>query len=171
VLKIHHYPDPVLLKPARPVTDFGPRLAQFVEDMFLTMYELRGVGLAAPQVGVGQRIYVVNCAKEQPPESEIALINPEVVRTEGEQLGDEGCLSFPGIFVKKARPAKVTMRAQDVKGKWFEVTGEGLLARAFLHELEHLNGHVFIEEIDPAEYIKVRKDVEALKREWKRRHD
>ncbi|KAA0218607.1 peptide deformylase [bacterium] len=169
VLKIVHYPDPVLTTPAKRVTDFGPRLAHFVEEMFLTMYEARGVGLAAPQVGESLRIYVVNCEKEQPPEGEIALINPEVVSVEGEQCNDEGCLSFPGIFVQKKRPAKVTMRAQNVHGQWFTVSGEGLLARAFLHELEHLDGKVFLEDIEPAEFVKVRKDIEALKRNYKDR--
>jgi peptide deformylase len=169
LLTIVRYPDPVLTTPAKPVTDFGPRLAQLVEEMFLTMYQSKGVGLAAPQVGISQRIYVVNCGKEQPPETELALINPVVVCVEGEQCGDEGCLSFPGIFVQKKRPKTVTMRAQDVHGKWFEVTGEGLLARAFLHELEHLDGKVFLEDIEPAEFVKVRKDIDNLRRAYKER--
>lgn len=169
MLTIVRYPDPVLTTPAKPVKDFGPRLAQLVEEMFLTMYQSKGVGLAAPQVGVGQRIYVVNCEKDQPPDGEIALINPQVVSVEGEQCGDEGCLSFPGIYVQKKRPRRVTMRAQDVNGKWFEVSGEGLLARAFLHELEHLDGKVFLEDIEPAEFVKVRKEIEALKRDYRER--
>lgn len=168
MLRIHQYPDPVLLKPAEPVTDFGPRLEQIVEEMFLTMYQERGVGLAAPQVGISKRIFVVNCGEDQPPESEIALINPEVVSVEGEQEGDEGCLSFPGIFAKKLRPAKATLRAQNLKGEWFEVIGEGLLARALLHELDHLNGRVFIEDLEPAEFVKIRKSVDQLKRSWAR---
>ncbi|MCC6572473.1 MAG: peptide deformylase [Planctomycetes bacterium] len=169
-MKIVHYPDPVLTTPAKPVTDFGPRLKQVVEEMFLTMYTEKGVGLAAPQIGISRRIYVVNCAPEQPPEGEIALINPVILKVEGEQCGDEGCLSFPGIFVQKVRPGKVTVRAQDVNGKFFEVTGEGLLARALVHELEHLEGKVFIEDIEPAEFIKVRKDLESMKREYKKAH-
>lgn len=168
--EILHYPDPILLKVAEPVTDFGPRLAQVIEDMFFTMYNARGVGLAAPQVGISKRMYVVNCGEGQPPESEIALINPEIVSIEGEQYSDEGCLSFPGLFAKKLRPAKVTMKAQDVKGKWFEVTGEGLLARALVHELDHLNGKVFVNDLEPQEYIKLRKDLEQMKREYKREH-
>lgn len=168
--EILHYPDPILLKVAEPVTDFGPRLAQVIEDMFFTMYNARGVGLAAPQVGISKRMYVVNCGEGQPPESEIALINPEIVSVEGEQYSDEGCLSFPGLFAKKLRPAKVTMKAQDVKGKWFEVTGEGLLARALVHELDHLNGKVFVNDLEPQEYIKLRKDLEQMKREYKREH-
>lgn len=170
MLKIFHYPDPILTTPAQPVTDFGPRLRQIVEEMFLTMYQNRGVGLAAPQVGISKRLYVVNCVTEQPPEGEIALINPVIIATEGEQDGGEGCLSFPGVYIKKRRPAKVTVRAQDVDGKFFEVTGEGLLARALVHELEHLDGKVFVEDIEPAEFIKVRKDLEQMKRDYKKAH-
>ncbi len=156
------------MKVAEPVTEFGPRLKQVVEDMFLTMYEERGVGLAAPQVGISQRIYVINCDEGQPVEGELALINPQVVAVEGEQDGDEGCLSFPGMFARKKRPMRVTMRAQDTDGKWFEVTGEGLKARAFLHELEHLDGRVFVQDLDPVEFIKLRKELEQMKRAWKR---
>jgi peptide deformylase len=170
VFKIVKYPDPILTTPAEPVTDFGPRIAQIVEEMFLTMYQERGVGLAAPQVGIGKRIFVVNCAENQPPEGEIALINPEIVSVEGEQWGDEGCLSFPGMFAKKLRPSKVTMRAQDVKGEWFEVTGEGLLARALLHERDHLDGNLFVQNLEPAEFVKLRKDLETMKRNYKRAH-
>jgi peptide deformylase len=168
VYEIRKYPDPVLMKVAEPVTEFGPRLKQVVEDMFLTMYEERGVGLAAPQVGISQRIYVINCDEGQPVEGELALINPQVVSVEGEQDGDEGCLSFPGMFARKKRPMRVTMRAQDTDGKWFEVTGEGLKARAFLHELEHLDGRVFVQDLDPVEFIKLRKELEQMKRAWKR---
>lgn len=156
------------MKVAEPVTEFGPRLKQVVEDMFLTMYEERGVGLAAPQVGISQRIYVINCDEGQPVEGELALINPQIVSVEGEQDGDEGCLSFPGMFARKKRPMRVTMRAQDTDGKWFEVTGEGLKARAFLHELEHLDGRVFVQDLDPVEFIKLRKELEQMKRAWKR---
>src|SRR5690606_4539740 len=109
VLKLRVYPDPVLTKVAEPVTDFGPRVAQIVEEMFLTMYQEHGLGLAAPQVGISKRIYVINTEPEQPPEGELALINPEVVHVEGEQFSEEGCLSFPGLYAKKLRPNKVTM--------------------------------------------------------------
>ena len=170
MFKIVHYPDPILTTPAEPVTDFGPRLADVVEEMFLTMYQERGVGLAAPQVGISKRIFVVNCAEDQPPEGEIALINPELVSVEGEQYGDEGCLSFPGLYAKKKRPMKVTMRAQDVKGEWFEVTGEGLLARALLHERDHLDGNIFVQDLEPVEFVKLRKDLEMMRREYKRAH-
>ncbi|MCC6465544.1 MAG: peptide deformylase [Planctomycetes bacterium] len=170
VLELRKYPDPVLMAPAQPVTEFGPALKRLVADMFETMYQERGVGLAAPQVGVSQRILVLNCAEKQPPEGELALINPEIVATEGEQYGDEGCLSFPGMYAKKRRPRKVTMRAQNTEGEWFEVTGEGLLARALVHELDHLNGRVFVQDLELVEFIKLRKELEQMKREWKREH-
>ncbi|MCA8918190.1 MAG: peptide deformylase [Planctomycetes bacterium] len=170
MLKIVKYPDPILSTPAEPVTEFGPRLEQIVEEMFLTMYQERGVGLAAPQVGIGKRIFVVNCGEDQPPETEIALINPEVVSVDGEQWGDEGCLSFPGMFAKKMRPMKVTMRAQNVKGEWFEVTGEKLLARALLHERDHLDGNLFVQDLEPAEFVKLRKDLDTMKKNYKRSH-
>lgn len=170
MFKIRKYPDPILTTPAEPVTDFGPRLEQIVEEMFMTMYQERGVGLAAPQVGISKRIYVVNCGDDQPPEDEIALVNPEVVSVDGEQWGDEGCLSFPGMFAKKMRPMKVTVKAQNVTGEWFEVSGEGLLARALLHELDHLDGKVFVQDLEPAEFVKLRKDLEQMKRQYKRAH-
>jgi len=170
LLEIRHYPDPILLKPADPVTDFGPKLRRLVEDMFETMYEARGVGLAAPQVGESLRLYVLNCEPDQPPEGELALINPEVVRIDGEQDGEEGCLSFPGMYARKKRPSKVTMRAQNVEGEWFEVTGEGLLARALLHELDHLDGKVFVQDLELTEIIKLRKKLELMKRDYKRRN-
>ena len=168
--KILSYPDPVLLKRAEPVVDFGPGLREVVEEMFLTMYQNRGVGLAAPQVGISKRLFVVNCVEEQPPEGEIVLINPEVVSTDGEQYGDEGCLSFPGIFAKKRRPEAVVMKAQNLQGEQFEVRGEGLLARALLHELEHLDGEVFVSDLEPVEFVKIRKDLQQLKRAFKRAH-
>ena len=170
MFKIRIYPDPILTTRAEEVTEFGPRLEQIVEEMFLTMYQERGVGLAAPQVGISKRIFVVNCAEDQPAEGEIALINPEIVSAEGEQDGDEGCLSFPGMFAKKKRPLKVTMRAQNVKGEWFEVTGEKLLARALLHERDHLDGNIFVQDLDPIEFVKLRKDLELMRRDYKRAH-
>lgn len=165
---IRTYPDPILMRVAEPVTEFGPGLAHMVEEMFLTMYHARGVGLAAPQVGISKRVYVINVEEDQPPEGELALINPEVIRIEGEQYSDEGCLSFPGMFAKKRRPLKATLRAQDVDGNWFEVTGEGLKARALLHELDHLDGRVFVQDLEPVEFVKLRKKLELMKREAKR---
>jgi peptide deformylase len=170
VYKVIKYPDPILTTKAEPVTEFGTKLANMVEKMFLTMYQNKGVGLAAPQVGISKRVYVINCEDDQPVEGEIALINPEIVVTEGEQNGDEGCLSFPGIFAAKARPMRVTMKAQDIKGEWFEVTGEGLKARALLHELDHLDGKIFVQDLELTEFIRIRKPLEKMKRAWKKDH-
>jgi peptide deformylase len=167
--EIRHYPDPILMTTAEPVTEFGPRLRHMIEQMFLTMYRERGVGLAAPQCGFSKRVYVVNCQEGQPKEAEIALVNPELISVDGEQFGEEGCLSFPGLVAKKRRPLKATLRAQDADGAWFEVSGTGLLARALLHELDHLNGRVFVQDLEPQEFIKLRKDLEQMKRRYKRR--
>ena len=168
--KIRKYPDPILNEVAEPVTEFDSKLANIVEEMFLTMYEYRGVGLAAPQVGISKRIYVLNCGEDQPVEDEIALINPVIVSTEGEQDGDEGCLSFPGIYAAKARPMKVTIKAQNVNGEWFEVSGEGLKARALVHELDHLDGKIFVQDLELTEFIRIRKPLEKMKRTWKKEH-
>lgn len=168
MFKIRRYPDPILTAVAERVTEFGPRLKQIVEEMFLTMYQERGVGLAAPQCGISKRIFVINCAKDQDPSGETALINPEIVSVEGEQFGDEGCLSFPGLYAKKMRPMKVTMRAQNVDGDWFEVVGQGLMARALLHERDHLDGKIFVQDLEPVEFVKLRKDLEQMRREFKR---
>jgi peptide deformylase len=169
VLEIRKYPDPILLKPAEPVTDFGPDLRRLVMEMFETMYAEHGVGLAAPQVGHSLRLYVVNCRPEQPRDGEYALVNPEVVSVNGEQYGEEGCLSFPGMYAKKLRPNHVVMKAQNVDGEWFEVEGTGLLARALLHELDHLDGKVFVQDLELTEIIRLRKGLEQLKRKYKRR--
>lgn len=168
-LEVRKYPDPVLLQVAEPVTEFDGRLRAFIEEMFLTMYEKRGVGLAAPQVGLSKRIYVINTDDGQPPESELVFINPEVVHVDGEQYSDEGCLSFPGIFAKKKRPNEVTMKAQNAKGEPFEITAEGFAARALLHELDHLNGIVFVQDLEPQDYIQIRKPLEKMKRAFKKR--
>lgn len=169
ILEIRTYPDPVLLEPCSPVTEFDRNLEHFVEDMFETMYKARGVGLAAPQVGVSKRIYVVNCTwEEDGADGEIALINPEIIHVEEPYRSDEGCLSFPGIYAEVERYRKVTIRYQDVKGEWHERSGEDLLARAFQHELDHLDGKVFISYLRPEQLVEIRKDIERLKRDFKK---
>ncbi|MCA8938704.1 MAG: peptide deformylase [Planctomycetes bacterium] len=170
ILEVRKWPDPVLLKSAEPVTEFDSRLKHFVEDMFETMYAEKGVGLAAPQVGESKRIFVVNCSfEEDGVDGEIALINPEIVATDEEYMAEEGCLSFPGVRAKVKRYHRATIKFQDVKGKWHEIEGEELLAQAFQHELDHLNGKVFIDFLDEAQLASIRKELEALKREFKRR--
>ncbi|NUQ35436.1 MAG: peptide deformylase [Planctomycetaceae bacterium] len=168
-LQIRHYPDPVLMRPSAPVTEFDPALVRFVEDMFETMYIEEGVGLAAPQVGVNKRIFVVNCAfEEKGAEAEIALINPVIVEARDEQTGKEGCLSFPQIFADVTRANVIRIKYQDVKGNWHEAVGEGLLARAFQHELDHLDGKVFVDYLRPEQLQEIRPQIDELKREFKR---
>ncbi len=143
LLEIVHYPDPVLLSPGVAVTEFDNKLEKLVSDMFETMYAAPGVGLAAPQVGVSKRLFVMDCSGGKDPEQRVVMINPEVLRVEGEQLGDEGCLSFPGIFFPVNRSLRAVVRAHDVKGNLFEVDGMELTARCMLHETDHCDGIVF----------------------------
>jgi peptide deformylase len=144
ILKIVKYPEPVLQQPGEPVTEFDADLRRFVDDMFETMYASQGIGLAAQQVGVAKRITVIDLSQGKDPEQKLVLINPEVISRAGKQYEEEGCLSFPEIREKIQRAAKVRIRAQDEKGKWFEMDGEELLSRAFQHEIDHLDGMVFI---------------------------
>ena len=134
--------DELLRKKSRPVEKFDERLHKLLDDMAETMYHANGVGLAAPQVAVLRRVVVMDCG-----DGLIEMVNPEIISTEGEQDGPEGCLSVPGIFGLVTRPARVRVRAQDRNGEWFEVEGEELTARAFCHEIEHLDGHVFREKV------------------------
>ena len=144
ILKIVKYPEPVLEQPGEPVTEFNGELRKFVTDMFETMYASQGVGLAAQQVGVAKRVTVIDPSLGKDPAEKLVLINPEIIQSEGRQYEEEGCLSFPEIREKVVRAARVRVRAQDENGKWFEMDGEELLARAFQHEIDHLDGVLFI---------------------------
>ncbi len=144
IREIVKYPDPILQKPTEPVTEFNDELRTLIEDMFESMYAAHGIGLAAPQIGVSKRITVIDLSFKKNPEEKIVLINPEVIYKEGKQNEDEGCLSLPEIREKVSRAVKVRVRAQNVEGKWFEMDGEELLARAFQHEIDHLDGILFI---------------------------
>jgi peptide deformylase len=144
ILKIVKYPDPVLQQPGEPVTEFDDTLHKFVADMFETMYASQGIGLAAQQVGVAKRLTVIDLSLGKDPAQRLVLINPEVIFREGRQYEEEGCLSFPEIREKIQRAAKVRIRAQDENGKWFEMDGAELLSRAFQHEIDHLDGMLFI---------------------------
>ena len=144
ILKIVKYPEPVLQQPGEPVTEFNDELRKFVADMFETMYAAQGIGLAAPQVAVSKRVTVIDLSMGKDPAQKLVLVNPEVILREGKQYEEEGCLSFPEIREKISRAAKVRIRAQDENGKWFEMDGEELLARAFQHEIDHLDGVLFI---------------------------
>ena len=144
ILKIVKYPEPVLSQPGEPVNEFDGELRKLVADMFETMYAAQGIGLAAPQVGVPKRVTVIDLSMGKDPAKKLVLVNPEITFSEGRQYEEEGCLSFPDIREKVVRAFKVKIRAQDEKGKWFEMDGEELLSRAFQHEIDHLDGMLFI---------------------------
>jgi peptide deformylase len=149
-VKIHpivKYPDPVLSKKGEAVMDFDGKLKTLVEEMFESMYAAQGIGLAAPQIGLSKRLTVIDLSSKKNPDERIVLVNPEIVEREGKQYEEEGCLSLPEIREKVSRAAKVKVRAQDVKGMWFEIEGEELLARAFQHEIDHLDGVLFIDRL------------------------
>ena len=143
VRKIVKLGDEALRKVCKPMAKFDLRLWLLLRDMADTMYDADGVGLAAPQVGILRRVVVVDVG-----DGLIELVNPEIIAREGEQAGPEGCLSVPGRQGYVVRPEKVTVKAQDRKGKWFTITGEGLLARAFCHEIDHLDGIVYLDVMD-----------------------
>ncbi len=136
--------DPVLNKVSKEVTEITPRILDLIDDMFETMYETNGVGLAAPQVGILKRIVVIDTTGEDP----ILLINPRIVETSGEQTGNEGCLSVPGKSGVVTRPNCVKVVAQDENLETFEIEGTELLARAFCHEIDHLDGHLYVEKVE-----------------------
>ena len=144
IREIVKYPDPILQRPTEPVTEFNEELRALVDDMFESMYAAHGIGLAAPQIGISKRITVIDLSFQKNPEEKIVLINPEIIHKQGKQSEEEGCLSLPEIREKVSRAEKVRVRAQDVTGKWFELDGDELLARAFQHEIDHLDGILFI---------------------------
>jgi len=163
------YGNPVLEQETESITEFDtPELHQLVEDMFESMYAAHGVGLAATQIGIAKRIAVIDISAGEDPAQKIALINPEIVSRGGSQTGEEGCLSLPTFREQVTRPNKVTVRACDVKGASFEMTGEELLARAFIHETDHLNGTLYIHYISPLKRDLIRRKVRKLQKagEW-----
>jgi peptide deformylase len=166
VYKIVKYPDPVLEQRGEPVTDFGtPELRQFVEDMFETMYCSKGVGLAAPQVGVSQQITVIDVSGGEGDPQRIVLINPEITLREGKQTGEEGCLSIPGFRYDVTRAQKVLVRARNVAGEEIELEGQDLLARAMQHEIDHLHGILFLSHLSPLKRDLVKRRVKKLMKE------
>jgi peptide deformylase len=144
ILEIVKYPAPILSQPGEPVTEFNDELRKLVADMFETTYASQGIGLAAPQVGVSKRLTVIDLSMGKDPKDRLVLVNPEIISSEGKLYEEEGCLSFPDIREKIVRAAKVRIRAQDEHGKWFEMDGGELLARCMQHEIDHLNGMLFI---------------------------
>ena len=169
IYPIVKFGDPVLETPAANITEFDtPDLHKLIEDMFESMYAARGVGLAAPQIGISKRIAVIDCSNGENPEEKIVIINPEIIKVEGMQSSEEGCLSIPGFRENVSRGKRVTVRAQDAKGEWFEKTGEDLLARAFLHETDHLNGRLYISHISVLKRDLIKRKIRKLAKagEW-----
>jgi peptide deformylase len=168
IYPIVKYGDPILEKPTVPIEKFDAELEQLVEDMFASMYAAQGVGLAAPQIGLNLRIAVVDVTVGKNPEAKIVLANPEIIHAEGEVREEEGCLSIPGFRGYVVRPQFVTLRAQNAKGETFEMRGENLLARAFCHEIDHLNGVLFLQHLSMLKRDLIRRKIKKMKKagEW-----
>jgi peptide deformylase len=168
IYPIVKFGDPVLEKRAEPVTVFDDELKKLVEDMFESMYAAHGVGLAAPQIGISTRLAVIDVTFKEDPEAKLVLANPEIIHTEGRHTQNEGCLSIPDFRESVTRPKKVTIRAQDVNGKFYEKTGEELLARAFLHETDHLNGKLYISHLSALKRDLIKRKIRKLVKagEW-----
>ena len=165
IYSIVKYGDPVLEQEGATVTEFDtPELHKFLEDMFESMYAAKGVGLAAPQIGFPRKISVIDVSNGENPADRLVLINPRIVHIEGRQDGEEGCLSIPGFREQVRRAKRVTVCARDARGEEFEKTGEDVLARAFLHETDHLNGRLYITHISALKRDLMKRKIKKLQR-------
>lgn len=162
IRKIIYLPDERLRLVAKPVEQFDDELQILIDDMFETMYQAKGVGLAAPQIGISLRLSVIDIAGDK--KEQLVIINPEIIAKEGETEYEEGCLSVPGAYDKVVRATKVTIRALDRFGKPFEMTGEGVLGECFQHEIDHLNGKLFVDLLSPLKRAKARRMLDKYKR-------
>ncbi|MCU0227752.1 MAG: peptide deformylase [Bryobacterales bacterium] len=169
VYKVVKYGDPVLETPAAPVENFGTEeLRQLVEDMFETMYASRGIGLAAPQIGISKRLAVVDTSAGEDTEMRRVLINPEITFREGKEVDEEGCLSIPGFRENVTRAKAIVVKGQDVFGNPVEIPAEDLMARAFQHEIDHLDGVLFLRHLSPLKRDVIRRKIRKLQQagEW-----
>ena len=168
IYPIVKYGDPILEKPTAPIKKFDADLEELAEDMFASMYAAQGVGLAAPQIGKSLRLAVVVVTGVKNPEAKIFLVNPEVIHADGEVREEEGCLSVPGFRGYVIRPQFVTVKAQNAKGESFEIRGENLLARAFCHEIDHLNGVLFLQHLSMLKRDLIKRKIKKLRKqgEW-----
>jgi peptide deformylase len=168
IYPIIKYGNAVLEIPAKPVEKFDDELRKLCDDMFESMYAANGVGLAAPQIGISRRLAVIDVTVGKNPEARLVLANPEIIQAEGEQREEEGCLSVPGFRGNVARPQYATVRAQDATGKVFEMNGEGLLSRAFCHEIDHLDGTLFLRHLSLLKRDLIRRRIRKLQKtgEW-----
>ena len=167
LLEIVKWPAPVLDIPGDPVTQFDEQLKQLVNNMFETMYAAPGVGLAAVQVGISKRLFVMDCSAGKDPEQRLVLINPVVLAVEGNQNGEEGCLSFPGIFTPVERSLRAVVQAQDINGNEIEIDGEELTARCMLHETDHCDGIVFLDKMSSIKRELVKRKIKKLQKTGK----
>jgi peptide deformylase len=170
IYPIVKFGNPVLEMPAAPVTEFDtPELHKLIEDMWESMYAAHGVGLAAPQIGISKRISVIDVSFKEDPDAKLVLINPEIIKVEGKVSQSEGCLSIPEFRENVTRAKFVTIRAQDVRGHWYEKTGDDLLARAFQHEIDHLDGKLYIHRISGLKRDLIKRKIRKLEKagEWK----
>jgi len=169
VYPIVKFGNPVLEREAEDVHEFDtPELHKLLADMFESMYAAKGVGLAAPQIGIGRKIAVIDTSNGENEAEKLVLINPQIVTVEGKQVGEEGCLSIPGFREQVRRAKRVTIRAHNAKGEEYEKTGEDLLARAFLHETEHLHGRLYITHISALKRDLIKRKIKKMQRagEW-----
>lgn len=164
---IIYLPDSRLRDIAKPVLNFDDSLQTLIDDMFDTMYHARGVGLAAPQIGISLRLSVIDVDGDK--KNQIVIINPEIIASEGEKEFEEGCLSVPGAYDTVIRSEKVTVKALDRTGKSFELKAEGLLAECLQHEIDHMNGKLFVDLLSPLKKAMARKKLEKFKRQNARR--
>jgi peptide deformylase len=162
IYPIVKYGQDVLEKPGNPIVDFDHDLEKLVADMFETMYAANGVGLAAPQIGLSLRLCVVDTSVGEDSKAKLVLANPVIISMEGEQVQEEGCLSLPDFRAKTRRPERVTLRAQDIHGEELTMLGEGLLARAFCHETDHLNGKLFIQHLGRLKRESIKRQVRKM---------
>jgi peptide deformylase len=168
IYPIVKFPDPILQRASAPVTEFDDELRKLVADMFESMYAAQGIGLAAPQIGIPKRLTVIDLSNKKEPKDKIVLINPVITLQEGKQVEEEGCLSLPEIREKVRRSARVIVKAQDEYGKWSEREGSELLARAFQHEIDHLDGVLFIFRISALKRDLILRRIRKMQRagEW-----
>jgi peptide deformylase len=168
IYPIVKYGNAVLGRVAAPVDVFDGELAKLVADMFETMYAAHGVGLAAPQIGISKHLCVIDTTVGDAPGEKLVLVNPVILSVEGRQTHEEGCLSLPDFRADTTRPMEATIRAQDADGRDFSRTGEGLLARAFCHEIDHLNGVLFIQHLSALKRESIRRKIRRLTKagEW-----
>jgi peptide deformylase len=165
VYPIVKFGNPVLENEAEDVTEFDtPELHKFLEDMFESMYAAKGLGLAAPQIGVGKKIAVIDVSNGENPQDKLVLINPVILKSEGRQVGEEGCLSIPGFREQVRRGRRVTIQARNAKGEVFEKTGEDLLARAFQHETDHVYGRLYITHVSALKRDLIKRKIKKLQR-------